>query len=109
MLEKTLREVCAAAKVSRRAVQGYEKAGLVAATGHNDRGHLLYDESALRRIVKIKMYQEFGFTVKEIVKIIDAPCGVRRLALEERVVELIAERERLDTAITRVYELLLED
>lgn len=40
----TLREICEALEVSRRAIQGYEKAGLVVATGRNKYGHLLYDE-----------------------------------------------------------------
>lgn len=35
MKEMTLREVCESANVSRRAVQGYEKAGLVSASGKN--------------------------------------------------------------------------
>ena len=47
MSEKTLREVCNAVGVSRRAVQGYERAGLVSATCRNERGYLLYDEEAL--------------------------------------------------------------
>ena len=43
---KTLSEVCSVLEVSRRAVQGYENAGLVSATGKNKYGHLLYDEEA---------------------------------------------------------------
>ena len=43
---KTLHELCDALGVSRRAVQGYEKAGLVAPSGRNKYGHLLYDEKA---------------------------------------------------------------
>ena len=80
-MEITLREVCAAVRVSRRAVQGYEKAGLVSATGRNNRGYLLYDEAAQERIVKVKMYQEFGFSIKEIVELIDAPQEVLKEAL----------------------------
>lgn len=45
-MDMTLKEVCLLAKVSRRAIQGYEKAGLVSATGKNKRGYLLYDENA---------------------------------------------------------------
>lgn len=39
----TLREVCDTYGVSRRAVQGYEKAGLISASQKNERGYLLYD------------------------------------------------------------------
>ena len=68
----TLREICETLGVSRRALQGYEKAGLVAATGRNKYGHLLYDDSAKLRIARIKFYQQLGFTIKEITAIIDS-------------------------------------
>ena len=54
MSEMTLREVCDTSGVTRRAVQGYERAGLVAPTGRNRRGYLLYDEPAQEKIRKIK-------------------------------------------------------
>lgn len=38
--EKTLREVCAALQISRRTIQGYEKAGLVSPSGKNKYGYL---------------------------------------------------------------------
>lgn len=66
MEEKTLKEVCELVGVTRRAVQGYEDAGLVAATGRNKYGHLLYDETAIEKIEEIKQYQDFGFSIKEI-------------------------------------------
>ena len=40
MSEMTLRQVCDAVEVSRRAIQGYEKAELVSASSRNERGHL---------------------------------------------------------------------
>lgn len=67
----TLREICEALEVSRRAVQGYEKAGLVSATDRNKYGHLLYDEAAMLRIKQIKFYQQLGFSIKEIIDIIN--------------------------------------
>ena len=42
------------------------------ASDKNKYGYLLYGESELKRIEKIKMYQEFGFKLKEIKEIIDA-------------------------------------
>ena len=49
----TLREIHASYGISRRAVQGYEKANLVSASGKNEYGHLLYDTAAVNRIQKI--------------------------------------------------------
>lgn len=62
----TLREVCNKIGISRRAVQGYEQAGLVVASGKNKYGYLLYDEATVQKIRLIKQYQDFGFKVKEI-------------------------------------------
>ena len=65
-MRMTLKEVCDYIGVTRRAVQGYKKAGLVKPTEKNKYGHLLYDKSAINKIIEIKQYQDFGFSIKEI-------------------------------------------
>lgn len=87
MNELTLKEVCTTYNVSRRAIQGYEKAGLVSATGKTMRGYLLYDAAAQDRIRKIKLFQDIGFSIKEICEIIDAPPSVIRTALEKQLIK----------------------
>lgn len=77
MEAKTLREICAGTGVSRRTIQGYEKAGLVSASGKNKYGHLLYDQAAEERIRNIRFYQQIGFPVREISGIIDASIPVK--------------------------------
>ena len=73
MSNKSLREVCTETGVTRRAVQGYEKAGLVSAAGKNKYGYLLYDEAGIARIKTIKFFQKIGFSIKEIQQTIDVP------------------------------------
>ena len=85
---KTLSEVCSVLEVSRRAVQGYENAGLVSATGKNKYGHLLYDEEAQRRIKQIRLLQQLGFRVKEIKDIIDAPAEVAAEAIKRQIKQM---------------------
>ena len=85
---KTLSEVCSVLEVSRRAVQGYENAGLVSATGKNKYGHLLYDEEAQRRIKQIRLLQQLGFRVKEIKDIIDAPAEVAAEAIKSQIEQM---------------------
>lgn len=85
MAEMTLHELCDSLGVSRRAVQGYEKAGLVSPVGKNVRGYLLYDKNTQERINRIKLYQQFGFTIKEITWLIDAPVDELKNALEKQV------------------------
>ena len=75
-------------EVSRRAVQGYENAGLVSATGKNKYGHLLYDEEAQRRIKQIRLLQQLGFRVKEIKDIIDAPAEVAAEAIKRQIEQM---------------------
>ena len=85
---KSLSEVCSVLEVSRRAVQGYENAGLVSATGKNKYGHLLYDEDAQRRIKQIRLLQQLGFRVKEIKDIIDAPSEVAAEAIKRQIEQM---------------------
>ena len=101
----TLREICETLEVSRRAVQGYEKAGLVSATSRNKYGHLLYDETAMLRIARIKFYQQLGFSIKEIIDIIDAPNILLKVALEKQVDKLRKEDAEIRELIERQIKL----
>ena len=87
-MDMTIRKICDTFGVSRRAIQGYEKAGLIFASGKNERGHLLYDEAAQERIKQIKFFQQAGFSIKEITNIIEAPNSTLKPALEERLQKL---------------------
>ena len=102
----TLREICVAAGVTRRAVQGYEKAGLVSPTGKTSRGYLLYDLNSQERIKVIRLYQQLGFSIKEIKEIIDAPSETKRQAIEMRIEKLKEEGENIENLISRAYEIL---
>ena len=105
---KTLREICNILEVTRRAVQGYEKAGLVTPSERNKYGYLLYNEIEQERIKKIKLYQQFGFKLKEIKDLIDAPEYVVKEAVERQVGKLKSEITRLSTLIDRAEGLIEE-
>lgn len=105
---KTLQEIHNTLGITRRAIQGYEEIGLVRASDKNKYGYLLYGECEVKRIEKIKMYQEFGFKLKEIKDLIDAPNSIVKEALERRVEELKVERERLNTLISQAEALIKE-
>lgn len=102
----TLREICETLEVSRRTIQGYEKAGLVAATGRNKYGHLLYDDTAKLRIAQIKFYQQLGFSIKEITVIIDASNDVLKTALEQQVQKLRKEKTEIDELIEKANQMI---
>ena len=101
-----MRELCEASGVSRRAVQGYETAGLVNACDKNKYGHLLYDEKAQRRIKEIKLFQEAGFTLKQIKALIEAPDDVLRNTLEEQIVKLTKDVKKKEAIIIEVKKML---
>ena len=103
-IEQTLRQICAELKLSRRAVQGYEKAGLVAPSGKNKYGHLLYGEPERDRIRLIRFYQQLGFPLKEIKVLLDAASPVKKAALEARVTELETEHAHLREVIQQAKE-----
>lgn len=105
---KTLREVCADTGVSRRAVQGYEKVGLVSATGKNKYGHLLYDEYSENRIRLIRFYQQIGLSVRDISKIIDAPEDIRKEALQFQLEKLELQYRELGKLINQIRQHLSE-
>lgn len=102
----TLREVCELVGVSRRAVQGYEKQGIVHAADKNKYGYLLYDEAAVQMIRKIKMYQDMGFSVKEIKELMSEPEEIRKSRISDKITEMYAELERLKKNIQLAEELI---
>lgn len=106
MSTMTLREVCEVTRVSRRAIQGYEQAGLVAATARNERGHLLYDEMSRERIQRIKLFQDLGFSVKEIAGIIDAPKHRLKEELETKIRALEKKGEEIEVLIGKARQLI---
>lgn len=106
MKKMTLREVCEQLGVTRRAVQGYENMGLVAPTGRNKYGHLLYDCEAVEKIEKIKMYQDFGFQLKQIVEIFQASEEEYVCKMEQRLEEMRKQRKELEANIQKMEEIL---
>lgn len=78
-MQQTLRQMCAELKVSRRVIQGYEKAGLMASSGKNKYGYLLYGKAEQERARLIRFYQQLGFPLKEIKKLLNAPDSVKNL------------------------------
>lgn len=96
-----LKTLCEQLHISRRSIQCYEKAGLMAPTGKNKYGYLLYDEEAFHRAEKIKFLQQLGFKLKDIKKIIDAPGYKVKEVLRIRIEELENEQTNLDHIIQK--------
>ena len=102
MNEKTLHDACAETGATRRAVQGYEKAGLVCAARKNKYGYLLYDEAGTERIRTIRFFQKIGFSLKEIRSLIDAPADRQKAVLRAQMEKLRAHREEVSGLIGKI-------
>ena len=105
-MEMTLKAVCNHVGVTRRAIQGYEKAGLVKPTDKNKYGHLLYDETAVEKIAKIKQYQNFGFSIKEIKVLQNLPQEEYLEKLKGKLTSLQLELQQLKKNINLLKQLI---
>ena len=97
-MEISLKEMCELTGISRRTIQGYEKAELVSAIKRNKYGHLIYDNKCKERILKIKFMQDLKFSLKEIKEIIDAPNYVLKKALIQNVSLLKEDQQHLNSS-----------
>ena len=105
-MRMTLKEVCNQVGVTRRAVQGYEKAGLVQASERNKYGHLLYGENAIEKIQEIKQYQDFGFSIKEIQELQSLQKEKYMEMLEKRLSLMQLEMKRMQENIGKLEQLI---
>lgn len=104
----TLREVCNRVGVSRRAIQGYEKVELVVSSGKNKYGYLLYDETEVEKIRRIKQYQDFGFKVKEIEVLMTASNDVYVEMMSKKVEKLKEQMNSLARNIVKAEKMIEE-
>lgn len=99
-MEMTLSEIASIHGISRRCVQGYETHGLVKATGKTGKGYLLYDETSVKRIVDIKLYQNLGFKLSEVKEF-------STFSVKEKIDVLLIKREGLISRKVDATELLV--
>ena len=68
----TVHEVSKLTGVSIRALQYYDKIGLLKPTGYTQSGYRLYDDTALETLQQILLFRELEFPLKEIKTIISS-------------------------------------
>lgn len=102
----TLRELCEELKISRRTVQGYEKAGLVVPSDKTKRGYLLYDEKTQETVREILFYRQLGFQNKEIKWLLDASGSELKEKLEKQVKKLKDDKIEIDGLIEKAQAII---
>ncbi len=95
----TVNEVSKLTGVSIRALQYYDKIGLLKPAGHTESGYRLYDDTALETLQQILLFRELEFPLKEIGQILSAPDFDRNKALEQQITLLTMKKEHLENLI----------
>lgn len=96
---RTVNEVSKLTGVSIRALQYYDKIGLLKPTEYTESGYRLYDDTALEILQQILLFRELEFPLKEIKEIISGPDFDRNKALEQQITLLTMKKERLEKLI----------
>lgn len=96
----TVKEVSRLTGVSIRALQYYDKIGLLHPSGHTEAGYRLYDDTDMERLQQILLFRELEFPLKEIKTILGNPDFNRNRALEQQIELLTLKKEHLENLIT---------
>ncbi len=95
----TVHEVSKLSGVSIRALQYYDRIGLLAPTAVTEAGYRLYDETALEKLQQILLFRELEFPLKEIKAILSEQDFDRDKALEQQITLLQLKKERIERII----------
>lgn len=96
---RTVHEVSRLTGVSIRALQYYDKIGLLPPAGYTESGYRLYDDTALEKLQQILLFRELEFSLKDIRKIMESPDFDRGKALEQQIALLTLKKEHLENLI----------
>lgn len=96
----TVHEVSRLTGVSIRALQHYDRIGLLCPAARSEAGYRLYDGTALETLQQILFFRELEFPLKDIREIIRSPSFDRDKALGQQIALLQLKKERLENLIT---------
>ena len=96
---KTVNEVSKLTGVSIRALQYYDKIGLLKPTEYTGAGYRLYDDAALERLQQILLFRELEFPLKDIKEIITGSGFDKRKALKQQIELLTLKKEHIENLI----------
>ena len=96
----TVNEVSKLTGVSIRALQYYDKIGLLHPAEYTEAGYRLYDDTSLERLQQILLFRELEFSLKEIQSILQSPDFDRDRALDQQICLLTLKKEHIENLIT---------
>ena len=96
----TVHQVSEYTGLSIRALQYYDKIGLLPAAEYTEAGYRLYDENSLERLQQIMLFRELEFPLQEIKEIITSPDFNRAKALDQQIEMLELKKEHVERLIS---------
>lgn len=69
-------ELAKQTQLSQSSIRFYEQKGLISPTARSASGYRIYDEQALNRLIQIKFCQQLGFSLDDILAIINVQVGL---------------------------------
>ena len=91
---KKIKDVIKITGLSRRTLQYYDEQGLVRPKRTKE-NYRLYDKEDLSKLWRLLLYKEMGFQLEDIAVLIERPEEETRWILEERLISIHTEIEKL--------------
>lgn len=102
----TVSQVARMAHVTVRTLHHYDEIGLLAPSGRSRSGYRLYNDQDLRRLHRILLFRELGFSLEEIRGALEDPAFDQGEALRRQRV-LLEEQIRRKEAVIRALDITL--
>lgn len=103
---RTVHEVSKLTGVSIRALQYYDKIGLLHPAEYTESGYRLYDDIALEKLQQILLFRELEFPLKDIKKIMESSNFDRGKALSQQIELLTLKMEHIQNLIDLAREIM---
>lgn len=101
----TVKAVSQRTGVSIRALQYYDRIGLLKATAYTQSGYRLYDDTALEQLQQILLFRELGFPLKDIQRILSSPDYDKSKAIAQQIELLELQKEHIENLIAFAKEI----
>lgn len=102
---KTIKEVSKLTGVSIRALQYYDKIGLLKPTNKTDSNYRLYDDEAISKLQQILFFKELDFKLKDIKIIMEDP-NFDKIQAYKKQKKLLSEKNKRISKLIKILEKL---
>ena len=97
---KTVHEVSRLTGVSIRALQYYDRIGLLRPSARTAAGYRLYGDEDIAKLRQILLYRDLEFPLKEIRELLSLPQAEQKARLSGQIRRLAGKKERLEQLIS---------